>query len=119
MLNELAKNPFKNRNFQGQNALKRKLKYFRNLINQNQRVLDVGGRNPLTEALESEHNIKIDNTTGDLDLHFKTPYNNYDIIIYSHTIEHQFNPLFTLLELKNVLVKMCFLSLSCYQMSSS
>lgn len=103
MLSELAQNPFKNTNYQGQNALYRKLKYFRKLINQNQRILDVGGRNPLTEALEEEHKIKIDNTSGDLDLDFNIPGNDYDVILYSHTIEHQFNPLYTLVELKKVL----------------
>ena len=103
MLNELAKDPFKNINFQGQNALKRKLNYFRNLIKEDQHILDVGGRNRLTEALEAEHQVTIDNTSGDLDLQFEIPGTEYDIIIYSHTIEHQFNPLFTLLELKKVL----------------
>jgi len=103
MLQELAKDPFKNINFQGQNALKRKLKYFRNLISPDQKILDVGGRNRLTEALEKEHQVKIDNTVGDLDLQFEAPGSDYDLIIYSHTIEHQFNPLFTVLELKKLL----------------
>jgi len=103
MLNVLAQNPFKNINYQGKNALYRKLNYFRNLINQNQLILDVGARNPLTEALELEHKVSIDNTSGDLDIDFNIPGKDYDVIIYSHTIEHQFNPLYTLLELKKIL----------------
>jgi SAM-dependent methyltransferase len=105
MLNELAKDPLKNINFQGRNALNRKIKYFRSLISQNSRILDVGQRNLLTEALENEHKIKIDNTSGDLDLEFEIPGQDYDVIIYSHTIEHQFNPLYTMIKLKDALNK--------------
>jgi hypothetical protein len=103
MLNELAKDPLKNVNLQGRTALARKMKYFKNLIKNNHKVLDVGQRNLLTEALENEHKIKIDNTDGDLDSNFTIPSQNYDIIIYSHTIEHQFNPLYTMLQLKDAL----------------
>lgn len=64
------------------------------------RVLDVGQRSPLTAALEQACLMKIDSTAGDLDVDFTIPGDKYDFIIYSHTIEHQFNPLWTLLKLR-------------------
>ena len=45
----------------------------------------------------------VQNTYGDLDISFKTYYDNYDIIIFNNVIEHLFNPLFCLLELKKLL----------------
>lgn len=103
LLKELAKDPTKNLNYQGKSALKRKLKYFGDKIQTSHKILDVGQRNLLTVGLEKEHNVKIDSTSGDLDVDFEIPSKDYDVIIYSHTIEHQFNPLYTLLELKKVL----------------
>ena len=68
--------------------------------------LDVGPRSPLTNAIERAMWWDVTNTVGDLDEDF-VPENysppNYNVITYSHTIEHQFNPLFTLLELKKYL----------------
>lgn len=66
-------------------------------------ILDVGERNPLTILLENTYNIKIDNTDGDLDVGFSAPKKNYDVIIFSHVVEHLFNPLFCLMELKKLL----------------
>ncbi len=66
-------------------------------------VLDIGQRSPLTDSIEEALQIKIDNTSGDLDLAFTAPKKAYDIIIYSHTIEHQFNPLYTLIEIHKLL----------------
>lgn len=66
-------------------------------------VLDIGENNLLTIALQHEYNIHIDNTEGDLDIELKCHKKQYDFIIYSHVIEHQFNPLFTLLEIKKVM----------------
>ena len=66
------------------------------------RILDVGQRSPLTDAIEGKFS-KVDNTIGDLDIEVTAPEYRYDTIIYSHTIEHQFNPLFTLLELKQLM----------------
>lgn len=62
-------------------------------------VLDIGSRNEVTLKLEKYYNIKIDSTLGDLDLIFNCPKNKYDFIYYNNVIEHQFNPLFTLLEI--------------------
>jgi len=66
-------------------------------------VLDIGSRNILTEILESTYGIEIDSTLGDLDLIFNSPKKKYDFIHYNNVIEHQFNPLFTLLEIKKYL----------------
>lgn len=67
-------------------------------------IIDIGQRSPLTEAIEKEMNTgAIATTSGDLDI---MPFNHrvtFDYIIYSHTIEHQFNPLHTLLELRKVM----------------
>lgn len=68
-------------------------------------ILDVGQRSPLTDAISKESYCRIDNTTGDLDTDFTSPIRIYDTIIYSHTIEHQFNPLYTLLRLREVMDK--------------
>ena len=66
-------------------------------------VLDIGGRNVFTEILEKQYNINIDSTSGDLDLELNTPRPSYDFVHYNNVIEHQFNPLFTLLEIKKIL----------------
>ena len=66
-------------------------------------TLDIGERSPLTEAIENNFNVKIFNTSGDLDADFVFPLKIYDNIIYSHTIEHQFSPLNTLLRVAEVM----------------
>jgi SAM-dependent methyltransferase len=63
-------------------------------------VLDIGDRNYFTYILEEKYNVKIDSTQGDLDEEFTCPKEKYDFIHYNNVIEHQFNPLFTLLEIK-------------------
>jgi SAM-dependent methyltransferase len=62
-------------------------------------VLDIGSRNLFTEILEEEYNLNIDSTQGDLDT-CKPTNKAYDWVIYSHVIEHQYNPLKTLLDIK-------------------
>ncbi len=67
-------------------------------------VLDIGQKSQLTEAIINNlRPLFLHNTFGDLDdvaiiadNGGKEWVNNYDYIIYSHTIEHQFNPLNTL-----------------------
>lgn len=66
-------------------------------------ILDVGDRTPFTVELEKRFKIPVYNTKGDLDLDFYIPDGKYDVIIYSHTLEHQFNHLFSILKLKKVL----------------
>lgn len=68
-------------------------------------VLDVGSRNVFTKILEDRYKIQIDSTEGDLDEVFNCPKQKYDFIHYNNVIEHQFNPLFTLLEIKKRLKK--------------
>ncbi|HPQ35982.1 MAG TPA: methyltransferase domain-containing protein [Tenuifilaceae bacterium] len=63
-------------------------------------ILDIGSRNYMTELLEKTFNVRIDSTKGDLDLQLLAPKTKYDFIHYNNVIEHQFNPLFTLLEIK-------------------
>lgn len=76
-------------------------------------VLDIGNRNYLTELLEERYRIGIDSTSGDLDLEFNCPKKQYDFVHYNNVIEHQFNPLFTLLEIKKVLKPSGLLILGC------
>ncbi len=75
---------------------------FLNEIDMNGNILDIGERNRLTERIEEAFDIKIDSTSGDLDeLYWSITDTNkftksYDIIIFSHVIEHLFNPLLAL-----------------------
>ena len=85
------------------NKIKGAIKYLKDKIRKKDRVLDIGCKSPMTTAIIKAFNIIIDNTEGDLDISFTTPRNKYDVIIYSHTIEHQFNPLYTLLEIKKLM----------------
>ena len=63
-------------------------------------ILDVGEPNLLSSELEEKLNVKIDHTEGDLDFIFYSPKLNYDLIIFSHVIEHLMNPLGCLTSLK-------------------
>jgi|GEM_PF-2981509 len=69
------------------------------------RILDIGERNPLTRKLEDHFGIEIDNTIGDLDETFIPNRFEYDVIIFSQVIEHLFNPLFCLENIKRVMHK--------------
>jgi SAM-dependent methyltransferase len=71
-------------------------------------VLDIGERNLFTEILENLYEVKIFSTYGDLDLHLcikdRSQVNGmFRFVHYNNVIEHQFNPLFTLLKIKQVL----------------
>jgi len=100
LLPEVAKDPYAVFTYQIHLTNQQQIGYLKGKIRSGMSMLDVGGRNPLTEFMEKEFDVKADNTSGDLDISFTAPGNEYDVIIYSHVIEHQFNPLFTLLELK-------------------
>lgn len=68
------------------------------------KILDVGVRNPFVKKIEKILNVNIDSTLDtDLDFEVKAPDKNYDLIIFSHVIEHLINPLFVLCELKKLL----------------
>ncbi len=76
-------------------------------------VLDVGERNPLTERLEIEFDININSTSGDLDKELICPKKQYDLVIFSHVIEHLFNPLFCLENIKKVMKRNGVLIIAC------
>jgi len=67
-------------------------------------LLDVGERNPLTVKIEMAFGPPVDSTDGDLDIKFTTPKKNYMTVVMSHVIEHLFNPLFCLMELRDRMV---------------
>jgi len=77
------------------------------------KILDVGQRNLLTYRIEREFPVYVHSTTGDLDVDMICPSTNYDIIIHSHTIEHLFNPLHNLMQVRNVLASDGKLILGC------
>jgi SAM-dependent methyltransferase len=77
-------------------------------------ILDIGERNLFTEILENTYGVTIESTYGDLDVEFKTLEDHlYDFIHYNNVIEHQFNPLFTLLKIKERLKPDGILVLGC------
>jgi hypothetical protein len=76
-------------------------------------VLDIGSRNFFTEILEKKYKIGIDSTSCDLDECLTSPKTNYNFVHYNNVIEHQFNPLFTLLEIKKILDSDGILILGC------
>ena len=76
-------------------------------------VLDIGTRNFFTETLEIMYNVKIDSTSGELEEVFICPKEKYDFIHYNNVIEHQYNPLYTLLEIKKHLKPNGLLIIGC------
>ncbi|MBA7629481.1 hypothetical protein ES703_36980 [subsurface metagenome] len=65
------------------------------------RVLDLGDRTRLTELLEKKWKCQITNSNGDLDIiEF---YGEYDVVTSFEVIEHLFNPLYNLLQVRKVL----------------
>lgn len=85
---------------QYQSHLKKTLQYFDGKLKSRDIVLDLGANNPLARAIRKKFTCYVLNTDGDLDEKFFIPDYKYDVVIYSHTIEHQFNPLHTLLKIK-------------------
>ena len=63
--------------------------------------LDIGERTALTKRLEDLYNINFDSTNIDLDI--EPLKGEYDIITSFEVLEHLFNPLFNLIEIKRVL----------------
>ena len=64
-------------------------------------ALDIGDRTDLTEMMEDKYGVKFDNTQGDLDkIELK---GNYDLVTSFEVLEHLFNPLFNLVQIKNIL----------------
>ena len=65
------------------------------------KTLDIGVPNPLGKLLEKHYKIKIENTNIDLDLEELT--GEYDSIFCFEVIEHLFNPLHFLLQVRKIL----------------
>lgn len=104
ILEELVGKNQNTNNFYAKSLNKKIIKYFRIKDCMNGYILDIGMKTYFTKMLENEFDIKIFNTKGDLDIDFEMNEDyKYDTIIYSRTIEHQFNPLHTLLRLKRVM----------------
>lgn len=70
-------------------------------------VLDISERSVMTERIEHMFVMSVQNTEGDLDAHGSIPFNKhwFDIVIFSHVIEHLFNPLFCLENIKREMAK--------------
>ncbi len=66
------------------------------------RGLDIGDRTPFTAELESFFGCPFDSTNVDLDVDILA--GRYDIVTCFEVLEHLFNPLHCLLQIKNVLV---------------
>lgn len=80
------------------------LRYFDGRIRPDDLILDIGARSRLTDALEDVFGCKGINTTGDLDfILMPDMVGEFNMVIYSHTIEHQFNPLVTLSEINKLI----------------
>lgn len=67
------------------------------------KVLDIGERNPLLETLEKHYSISGDSTNIDLDI--EELNGEYDTVFCFEVLEHLFNPLHLLLEIKKILKK--------------
>ncbi|MFA5194857.1 MAG: methyltransferase domain-containing protein [Bacteroidales bacterium] len=105
MNKELAKDPYIFHSYQSDVKIKKTLDFLSGKILRSSAILDVGQRSPLTDAIEKRFGVFVVNTSGDLDRDFIIPSqkSKFNVIIYSHTIEHQFNPLHTLEKLREVL----------------
>lgn len=65
-------------------------------------VLDIGEKNPLRDLLAEKSGIPIDNTEGDLDMVMLHDETIYDTVLCLDVLEHLFNPLFLLKNIKRV-----------------
>ena len=65
--------------------------------------LDIGVSSPLSEHIEKTLGINFDHTQGDLDFEFICSEKKYDLVLFSHTIEHVMNPLFVVMNIKKVM----------------
>jgi hypothetical protein len=102
MIPELAKDPYANKAKLLQVGMRKIIGYLTARIKKDGPILDIAQRSPLTDLIEQEYG-PVYNTSGDLDVDFEIPVKYARYIVYSHTIEHQFNPLYTLLRLREVM----------------
>lgn len=101
-LPELSRDPFIATE-QTENVIATILEYLSRKVSMRTWMLDIGRYSPLTREVKEKFELRIENTVGDLDVLTFGSLKKYDYILYSHTIEHQFNPLHTLLELRKVM----------------
>ena len=82
--------------------------YFRDKLHGD--ILDIGEDNPLKQRIQERYQVKIDSTSRYCDFDDDLFTDNlvkrkieqkYDIVIMSHVLEHLFNPLFCLINIKN------------------
>lgn len=106
MIKELAQSPYLETS-QTRKSMKMTIDYLDRKIKQKHpiKILDIGQPNPLSKLMKYYFlECDVYNTDGDLDEGFSFVGSlDYDFIVYSHTIEHQFNPLYTLLRFYNVI----------------
>lgn len=74
--------------------------FLRRYIHYGRTVLDIGEKNPIGKYTAAWYDLKLDNTSGDLDYNFTAPKKGYDIVFCFEMIEHLMSPKFFLLELK-------------------
>lgn len=84
------------------NTNKKTIKYLK-MKNITGRVLDIGQASPLTSMIYDTFKVTIENTHGDLDESFQILSNNFDFVVFSHTLEHIFDPVHCLLKIKNTM----------------
>jgi SAM-dependent methyltransferase len=112
---ELSRDPFIETE-QTENGIKLTLKYLEGRLDtfmesaygvfSNNRMLDIGRESPLTRRIKEKFQyLRIENTYGDLDVIPLGGAIKYDYILFSHTIEHLFNPLHALLQIRKVMHK--------------
>ena len=101
--------PYRNNidsNFNNTNHVKIRWEKTLDFLQKNKNVkngLDIGDRTEFTDELELFFNCSFDNTSIDLDT--ENLSGQYEVITAFEIIEHLFNPLYFLMQIKNVLKK--------------
>ena len=106
MMSELAKSSnylYANRNkFQTSSRHNWLVKFFHNKLVS--KIIDIGCKNPLGDRLINKYDVVIDNTDNvDLDIFFFDYPEKYDTVLCLDVLEHLFNPLHCLLEIRKIM----------------
>jgi hypothetical protein len=110
-LKEFSTNPYEDTKMSYKSRLairvrNQHMEYLRRHVKGDPTILDMGARTPMTERLKELSTKPVINTIGDLDNGFIPAATKFfDTVVYSHTMEHQFNPLYTLLRLREMTTK--------------